>query len=246
MAGGAQIPLFPFDCLGIEDGPLRSGCEVRRGRTFVDGQGGVDVVHRRVFDSRGIAPIARDIRIEKPVERPVGIAVFHLIIEALAHLVDDDRVLPVAHAEARGADLGEDGAILGPPDVVRPRADDRPLAEGAVSIKRLVRRAPERCTNRHGGQLAAGILGRELVGGEREFLGQPRVEHPAEVDIARAPARADDDGLLGPDGDGFRVHVDVAVGAKALERRRGSGQDRGGVACLDAEHPSPSRASRGR
>ena len=54
------------------------------------------------------------------------------------------------------------------------------------------------------------------------FLGQPRIEHAAEVDVAGVAAGGDDDALGGADVDG------LAVGLH-----------------LDAEHASRSSASRG-
>ena len=53
----------------------------------------------------------------------------------------------------------------------------------------------------HGGELAVGALVHVGLAGLLVFLGQPRIEHAAEVDVAGVAAGGDDDALGGADVD---------------------------------------------
>src|SRR3984893_2286880 len=70
-------------------------------------------------------------------------------------------------------------------------------------LERLVRCPPKRCADSHGGDLSvAGLAGVGLTH-YLILLGQPRIEHPAEVHIAGMAARTDDHTLLCLDAYGF-------------------------------------------
>jgi hypothetical protein len=64
----------------------------------------------------------------------------------------------------------------------------------------LQRRAPQRCADVHGGEFAVGALHAEGHAGLLVFLGKPRIEHAAEVDVAGMAAAGDDDTLARLDG----------------------------------------------
>ena len=121
--------------------------------------------------------------------------------------------------------------VLGP--------DDIPLHDDAAAFERI-RRGPERRSDGHRGELAAGVLERIRLARDLVLLGQSRVEDPPEVHVARAAAAREDHGLPGPDGNRRLCHRDVALGAITLHARLGSRHEPRLVAGLDAEHASRS------
>src|SRR6185437_1374036 len=128
--------------------------------------------------------------------------------------------------QPRGADLAEDLAarLPGEIDVAPLRADTAGLGDDRAEFGALIGEAPERGADRHRGELAARVLVRPRHAGEAAiFLGQARIEHAAELDIAGRAAGRDDHRLLGADVDDraamCRLDADDAarrIGVKAL------------------------------
>ena len=81
---------------------------------------------------------------------------------------------------------------------------------------------PERRADLHRGELAVGALERVGQAGLLVFLGQPRIEHAAEIDVAGVAAGGDDDALFGLDGDvaAFGLDHDAAHPAAFAARAR--------------------------
>ena len=78
---------------------------------------------------------------------------------------------------------------------------------------------PQRRADIHRGDLAVGVLVDVGLAGLLVFLGQPRIEHAAEVDVAGVAAGGDDDALDGADVDGPAVRPSPRCRAR-LPRRR--------------------------
>ena len=74
-----------------------------------------------------------------------------------------------------------------------------------AELSGLIKCAPERRADGHGGDLSAGILVRIGFTGHLILLGQPGVEYPAEVHIAAVAASANDDALPRPDVHGLAL-----------------------------------------
>ncbi len=103
-------------------------------------------------------------------------------------------------------------------------ADHAGLGEGRAEFAGLVVEAPQRRADRHRGQLAAGVLvGPGHAGEAAIFLGQARVEHAAEVDIAGRAAGGDD---RPPCGRGCCSVVPVVVDARCRARGPAFGASR--------------------
>lgn len=167
--------------------------------------------------------------------RAVGIAVFKFVVEALPGLVHNDRVLPVAHIEARMVlDAREDRRLRRPTDVVRANADHRTLAKRTVAVHGLVGRAPERRADRHRGEFARAVLRRIFFRGAGVFGSQARVEDAAEFDVPGVPSRRDDDRLPGVHRHGFVGTNDVSLREEA--RKQLSGHHRGRVVRAQTHH----------
>ena len=86
-------------------------------------------------------------------------------------------------------------------EIAPPAADVTRLGDGGADLAGLRAGRPERRADVHRGELAVGALERVGQAGLLVFLGEPRVEHAAEVDVAGVAAGGDDDALLGLDGD---------------------------------------------
>ena len=79
-------------------------------------------------------------------------------------------------------------------DVTILAADPARLGEALAKFSHVVVGAPERGPDGDGGQLAAGVLeGIGLTCNAVVFLGQPRVEHPAEVHVVAGATGGEDD-----------------------------------------------------
>ena len=91
------------------------------------------------------------------------------------------------------------------------------MRSDAIAIfQNLVSQAPQRSTNRHGDQLATGVLVRIGLAGHLVDFGQARIEHAPEVDVAGAATGSEDDGFRSADVYTRLGTVHVAVGAVAL------------------------------
>ena len=117
------------------------------------------------------------------------------------------------------------GQLHIPHEIVVARPDGTLRSDGGAIFQHLVAQAPERGTDGHGGQLATGVLERIGFATDLVDLGQARIEHAPEVDIAGAAPGGEDDGFGGADGDARLGQVEVAIGAVALQRRRRAGQE---------------------
>ena len=206
--GGAGVHSSRGDCVVIENGPNRTAAIVAV----------VDPRQRRVqeiigipFEVLRIEPASLDVGIERVVI--VGdVLTPSLVVEALAEHVDQDEVLPIRHPEARRASAVEDrtaGEPLEMPVIVL--ASDRArLGHVRTELADLVIKTPQRRADRHGRELAAGILVGPRHAGETAILfGQARVEHAPKVDIAGRAAGADDDGL---------ARADIQLGSLVIDR----------------------------
>ena len=92
---------------------------------------------------------------------------------------------------------------------IAPAASDvARLGDGGADLAGLGAGRPERRADLHRGELAVGALERVGQAGLLVFLGEPRIEHAAEVDVAGVAAGRDDDALLGLDGDVAAVGLD--------------------------------------
>ena len=107
-------------------------------------------------------------------------------------------------------------------------ADRAGLGHVGAELAGLVVEAPQRGADRHRRDFAAGVLVRPRHAGEAAiFLGQARVEHAAEIDVAGRTAGADDDRLAG---------ADVERGAVVVDRDPEHRPERGRLA-VDRRHP---------
>src|SRR6185295_4503986 len=72
-------------------------------------------------------------------------------------------------------------------------ADIAGLGDRLAEFAGLVGGAPERGTDRHSSDLAAGVLERVRLPGNLIFLGEARIEDPAEIHVASVAAGPNDD-----------------------------------------------------
>src|SRR6476469_4189039 len=86
-------------------------------------------------------------------------------------------------------------------EIAPPASDVTRLGDGGADLAGLRPGRPERRAYVHRGDLSVGAL--ERVGQARllVFLGEPRIEQAAEVDVAGVAAGGDNDALPGLDGD---------------------------------------------
>ncbi len=131
-----------------------------------------------------------------------------LVPEPLAILVDEDEVLPILDRQAGRACLLEHRAVgLVDERAIPPAAADvARLGDGGAAVTGLAGGCPQRGAELHGGELAVGALMHPRLAGLLILLGQPRIEHAAEVHVAGMAAGGDDDSLVGLD-----VHGVAAV-----------------------------------
>ena len=74
--------------------------------------------------------------------------------------------------------------------------------DGDARLSGLISCAPERRTDRHGGDLAIAALTRPGFASDLVLFGQSRVEGSSEIDIARTAPGSDEDTFRGFDIDG--------------------------------------------
>ena len=76
------------------------------------------------------------------------------------------------------------------------------LVNAVAELAGLVIESPQRGADRHGGQLAAGVLVRPRHAGQAAiFLGQARIDHAAEIHVAGRTAGGDDHRFARADGE---------------------------------------------
>ena len=196
-------PFLPFHRLGVEDGPDRPAA------VFLGGAADV-----------AVGPEAR-------VLKPVGVVNF--IPEPQPNLVHEDHVLKVADRETRCSCRTEHRAAGLPLQVLvsPPAPDVARLGDRSTRLARLARQAPQRRADRHRHDLAVATLTRPRLTGGLVFLGQARIEHPPELDVAGVAAGGDDHASSRLD-----VHV-ATIGA----RRDTEHAARRRVLADDVRHP---------
>ena len=119
--------------------------------------------------------------------------------------------------KADGAGLVEDFAARMPAHIhIAILAADRArLGDAGAELAGVIEQAPQRGADRHGGDLAAGVLiGPRHAGEAAIFLGETRIEHAAEIDVAGRAAGGDDDRLAGADIEALALVVDGDAGTR--------------------------------
>src|SRR3989338_7922109 len=213
-----DLPPLPCHCVRVEDCPYRTGRVVRRSRSRIHRRGGIEEIIPAciIFDIGGIEVTAWGIRADVVIPVSSRVITFRLIIESLTHLVYEDYVLPIPDTKAGSADEREYGAGQLPREIIVLTAN-RSLSSNSIAVfESLVRQTPERCPDCHGCELSAGILKGIGFTGNLVHLGQPGVEHSAEVHIAGTAACGDDDAPGRTDVHARLGTANVAVGEVAL------------------------------
>ena len=177
----------------------------------------IDPGHRRVDQIRRLEILVARVletALRVGIDRIVVVAVellAGLVVKAPAQHVDEDQILPVRDAQARGAGALEHLAPRHPLQIAIAElaADHAGLGERQSHLARLVEKAPQRGPHLHPGELAARVLvGPGHAGKAAIFLGQARVEHAAELDIAGRAAGRDHHRLRRADVAPLALHVD--------------------------------------
>src|SRR5262249_60072924 len=124
--------------------------------------------------------------------------------------------MPVLDLESCRTHEWEYGAAHIPREIVVARAQ-RTLCSDAIAVfQNLIPQAPQRGANRHGGQLATGVLERIGLAGNLVHLRQAGIEHAPEVDVAGTAASSKDHSSDGTDAHARLGTVNVAGGTVAL------------------------------
>src|SRR4030095_11371773 len=116
---------------------------------------------------------------------------------------------------------------------VRPRAHAA-LVEHVVVLRGLAGSGAEGRADFHGGDLAVSVALRPAAGLGVIFLGQPNIEHGAELDVVGAAAGRDDDALASPDVDRLFLVLEIVVD---LDRRDAGHAARQRLLAVDFGHP---------
>ena len=124
--------------------------------------------------------------------------------------------MPVLDLEAGRTHEREDGGVDIPGEIVILRPQGALCSDAIAIFKNLIAQAPERGANRHGRQLTTGVLERIGLAGRLIDLGQARIEHAPEVDVAGAATGGQNYRFGGADGHTWLRAVHVAFGAVAL------------------------------
>ena len=150
--------------------------------------------------------------------------VARFVVETFAEHVHEDHVLPVSDSQARGSRLREDGTPGIHVRFTHLRIDSRSCLAWSVPNRFHSKNSPDPTATRRSPSTPTRRSRPDRTRASREsavFLGQPGIEHPAEIHVARHASRRDDDRL---------ARANVQRGAV--------------VAHLDAKHPARVRLSR--
>src|SRR5579871_132398 len=190
--------MLPPNRFGIEDGPDWTTAVYRFSRAC---QRRVEKITRIVDDARCVEETSVGVVLDAVIavrgELPLS-----LIVEAAPSLVHENEVLPVFDVQAGRARERKDGATWLPCEmhVAILTANEAWLRDRGAELATLVEGTPERSAYRHRSQLTAGVLEREwLAGHAAVLLGQARIEHAAEIHVARRATSGDDDALARAD-----------------------------------------------
>ena len=143
-----------------------------------------------------------------------------LVVKSFAHLVDENQILPILHIEAGSAHQRKNRALQFPGRVIVFGRERALGAHGRAVFQSLVGKTPQRSADRHRRELAAGVLKSIGLAADLEHRSQARIEHAAKIYIAGTAAGGDNHRFTRAQTHRRLAAVDVAIGAKALQRRR--------------------------
>src|SRR5262249_22075231 len=212
-----NLPSFPLNCSRIEDRPDRPGA-------IIGGLGVFVHRHRRIkkivsgwieLDVLAIAIVVWRTRIDLATQVTMRRIALGLVVEPLADLVHQDQILPILYVEAGGAHERKDRALNLPHDVIILRGESALGANGGAVLQGLIDQTPQRGPDRHGGELATGVLITIRFAPDLDHRGHPRIEHAAKVYIAGTASSGDDNRFGRAEIHGRFSAFDVPFRAKA-------------------------------